>query len=142
MTSPDLERVNQTLSGERDTYSMEKRYIRKDGVPVWVNLTVALVRNESGQPHWFVSVVQDISDAKARREILLQHKFRLASAVDVADLGFYEVADGERIVLRGQPAQALTGVPGGLDQGNLALQFWRSIFIRRTALASWMSTAS
>ncbi|MBP1595590.1 MAG: histidine kinase [Acidobacteria bacterium] len=121
---PDLERVNQTLSGERDTYSMEKRYIRKDGVPVWVNLTVALVRNESGQPHWFVSVVQDISDRKRAEEILLQHKFRLASAVDVADLGFYEVADGERIVFVDSRAQALTGVPGGLDQGNLALQFW------------------
>ena len=92
--------------------------------PVWVNLTVALVRNEAGQPHWFVSVVQDISDRKRAEEVLQQHEFRLASAIEVADLGFYEVADGERITFVDSRARALTGVPGGQDQGVAALQFW------------------
>jgi two-component system, LuxR family, sensor kinase FixL len=60
----DLAEVNRLLSGEKDTYSMEKRYIRKDGGIVWVNLTVTLIRNGDNQPVWFVSIVEDISDRK------------------------------------------------------------------------------
>lgn len=43
----DLEYVRQMLAGEIQTYSMEKRYIRKDGCCIWINLTVALVRSQS-----------------------------------------------------------------------------------------------
>lgn len=39
----DLEYVRQLLAGEIQTYSMEKRYFRKDGSVVWINLTVSLV---------------------------------------------------------------------------------------------------
>ena len=44
----DLQHMRQVLDGEIATYSMEKRYYRKDGTIVWVNLTVALVRDASG----------------------------------------------------------------------------------------------
>ncbi len=60
----DVAQVDELLSGKIPTYSLEKRYIRKDGGPVWVDLTVALVRNEAGLPLWFVSVVEDISGRK------------------------------------------------------------------------------
>ena len=60
----DVAQFDELLSGKIPTYSLEKRYIRKDGGPVWVDLTVALVRNEAGLPLWFVSVVEDISGRK------------------------------------------------------------------------------
>ena len=58
----DLEYVKQLLSGEIANYSMEKRYIRKDGELVWIHLTVSLVRDQAGKPQWFVSVVKDIGE--------------------------------------------------------------------------------
>lgn len=58
----DLEHVQGLLRGEADTYSMTKRYYRKDGQIVWVVLTVSLLRDDSGHPRWFVSVVEDITD--------------------------------------------------------------------------------
>ena len=61
----DLEHVADLLHGRTRSYAMEKRYIRKDGKLVWVNLTVSLVRNEDGSPDFFVSVVEDISSRKA-----------------------------------------------------------------------------
>jgi formate hydrogenlyase transcriptional activator len=70
----DVAQVGDLLSGKIDAYSMEKRYIRKDGGPVWVDLTVALVRNEAGRPLWFVSVVEDIS-ARKRMEKQLTDNF-------------------------------------------------------------------
>ena len=56
----DSENVADLLAGKRNSYSMEKRYIRKDGREVWVNLTVSLVRDSAGQPEFFVGVVEDI----------------------------------------------------------------------------------
>jgi PAS domain S-box-containing protein len=46
----DLEQTRAMLRGESQTYTMEKRYVRKDGPTVWVNLTVSLVREASGSP--------------------------------------------------------------------------------------------
>jgi PAS domain S-box-containing protein len=60
----DLAHVRQMLAGAITTYAMEKRYIRKDRSLVWINLTVALVRTPQGQPDYFISVVEDISEIK------------------------------------------------------------------------------
>lgn len=60
----DLEYVRQMLTGEIKTYSIEKRYLRRDGATVWINLTVALIRGDAGQPDYFISVVEDISERK------------------------------------------------------------------------------
>lgn len=58
----DVASVRQLLAGAIQTYTIEKRYIRKDGLLVWVNLTVALVGN--GQPKYFIFAIEDIHDRK------------------------------------------------------------------------------
>lgn len=60
----DLAHVDRLLSGAADSYVMEKRYVRPDGGIVWVNLTVALVRDEDGAPDFFVSVIEDLSEIR------------------------------------------------------------------------------
>jgi PAS domain S-box-containing protein len=60
----DLEYVREMLSGEIQTYSMEKRYFKKNGSIVWVNLTVSLVRKTSGEPKYFISAVENINQQK------------------------------------------------------------------------------
>ena len=57
----NLQQMRLLLEGERQTYTTEKRYLKKDGSAVWVNLTVSLVRDKSGEPGYFISVVDDIS---------------------------------------------------------------------------------
>ena len=71
----DLAYVEQMLAGEIRTYSMEKRYIRKDSSEVWINLTVALVRHGDGEPAFFISVVEDIS-ARKHAEAVLQERVK------------------------------------------------------------------
>jgi PAS domain S-box-containing protein len=61
----DLEYVVRMLTGEIETYSLEKRYIRQDNRQVWINLTVSLVHSSSGEPQYFICVVEDISDRLA-----------------------------------------------------------------------------
>jgi len=76
----DLKHVAQMLTGEIQTYSMEKRYIRKDGSLVWINLTVSLVRDASEAPDYFISVVEDISRRKSAEQSLV----RLATVLEQA----------------------------------------------------------
>ncbi|MBI1945256.1 MAG: PAS domain S-box protein [Deltaproteobacteria bacterium] len=69
----DLAFVRQVLAGDLATYTMEKRYRKKDGAIVWIELTVSLVRTPSGEPDYFISVVNDI-DARKRAEQALAAK--------------------------------------------------------------------
>jgi PAS domain S-box-containing protein len=87
----DLEYKRQVLSGEVKTYSMEKRYLRKDGTLVWINLTVSLVRTATGEPRHFIAVVEDITDRKRAEEALRSSEARLAAAAELGGVGYVEV---------------------------------------------------
>jgi diguanylate cyclase (GGDEF)-like protein/PAS domain S-box-containing protein len=58
-------------SGEIDNYTLDKRYVRKDGSPLWVRVTVALVRDVMGEPLCTVGFVEDLSTRK-QTELALQ----------------------------------------------------------------------
>ncbi|MFN8160600.1 MAG: PAS domain S-box protein [Solirubrobacterales bacterium] len=68
------------LSGEIDRWEREKRYLRKDGEPVWVMLSGSVVRAGDGSPQYFIAHVQDIT-ARKRLESELEaaaQSFRLS----------------------------------------------------------------
>src|SRR5207248_32316 len=52
------------MRGESHALEHEKRYLRKDGSPVWVELFTSLQRGGSGQPAYAIAMVQDISQRK------------------------------------------------------------------------------
>lgn len=86
----DLAHVRQMLAREIERYSMEKRYIRKDGTMVWIRLTVALAWKADGSPDYFISVVEDImrqhEAEKAMREAIeWQKRARLATLNQMED---------------------------------------------------------
>lgn len=66
----DLEHVRQLLAGEINSYQMEKRYRHKLGHIVWASLSVSLVRDSLGEPLYFLSQVQDITDRRRAEEAL------------------------------------------------------------------------
>jgi PAS domain S-box-containing protein len=57
----DLANMQRLTSGEIDSYSMEKRDVRKDGAVVWVEANRAVVRDLEGNPVLFVGAVRDIT---------------------------------------------------------------------------------
>jgi phosphoserine phosphatase RsbU/P len=48
--------------GEMDSFTLEKRYVHKDGQIVWGQLTVAVLRNEAGQIRQHFAMLVDITD--------------------------------------------------------------------------------
>lgn len=75
----DLAFLRQMLAGEIPTYHMEKRYFHKQGHIVWILLIVSLVRDPFGQPLYFISQIQDITDRKRVEDELLTLKDDLAT---------------------------------------------------------------
>ncbi|HEX4633319.1 MAG TPA: PAS domain S-box protein [Gemmatimonadales bacterium] len=61
----------------------EKRYLRKDGAPIWSSLTTSLVRTPDGEPSFFITVIEDLTDRK-RLEAQLLHSQKLEAVGQLA----------------------------------------------------------
>jgi PAS domain S-box-containing protein len=75
----DMENAKALLTSKRDTYQIEKRYLRKNGKAVWGQLTVSLLRDQRGNPRHFISVIADI-DSRIRADAALrdsESRFRM-----------------------------------------------------------------
>jgi diguanylate cyclase (GGDEF)-like protein/PAS domain S-box-containing protein len=74
----DLAHVQDVLADRRRSYQMEKRYHHADGHIIWVTLSVSLVRDSDGEPLYFISQIEDISNRKQRERALEHQAARLA----------------------------------------------------------------
>jgi len=83
----DLGQLWRLLAGDIDQYGMEKRYIRRDGSVVWVDLSVSLMRRSDGTPDYFISIIADISPRKAVESELQERQWELEEAQRVGGLG-------------------------------------------------------
>jgi PAS domain S-box-containing protein len=87
--------ARRVLAGDFPTYSLRKRYIRKNGSIVWINLTVSVLRDASGVPQNFISIIEDITARRETEEALRDSERQLRSMVDSIDqLCWMANADG------------------------------------------------
>ena len=114
----DLDHVRRMLDSEIHTYTREKRYIRKDGEIIWINLTVSLVKKPDSTPDYFISVVEDISARKAAERALAesqaaalaeQHQARLA-ALNLMDDAIAARLQAERFRLLAESSSDFIGM--------------------------------
>jgi PAS domain S-box-containing protein len=77
----NLDVHEELVSGRRDHYSMEKRYVRKDGSTIWGRLNVSLVRDAEGKPDYSVGMVEDVTERKRAEEELLRLNAELEQRV-------------------------------------------------------------
>ncbi|OGU07368.1 MAG: hypothetical protein A2075_13985 [Geobacteraceae bacterium GWC2_58_44] len=98
------------LAGDISTYSTEKRYIHKGGWPIWVNLSVSLVRDQSGAPEYFIAVVQDINERKCAEEELRESEEKFYKVFKLAPIGITisTLSDG-RFVEMNEAGERLSG---------------------------------
>lgn len=87
----DVRQVERTLRNEISGYTMEKRYVRKNGSLVWIQLTVSLIRNTDQSPAYFISIVQDISLRKRIEAELQRSEHRLQLLQALPGVGSWEL---------------------------------------------------
>jgi PAS domain S-box-containing protein len=62
------------VAGRIEKFTIEKRYLRRHGGVIWIQLTVSLVRDDDGRPAYLIAIVEDICQrmrAHEERERLL-----------------------------------------------------------------------
>jgi diguanylate cyclase (GGDEF)-like protein/PAS domain S-box-containing protein len=69
----------QILAGLIRTCHFEKRFLRKDGKPVWIYLHITLVRDLNDSPLHFISQISDISELKEQQLWLQKNAIELDS---------------------------------------------------------------
>ena len=74
------------VAGERESYRLEKRFIRRDGTYVWAQLTNSIVRDADGKPRFTIGMVQDMTLRRQLEQELRQSReetiYRLARAAE------------------------------------------------------------
>lgn len=77
----DVAQFNRVMTGRIDGYSLDKRWMRKDGSVVHTTISVGCLRLANGSVDRFVTLFQDITERKhaeeARREALLKSQQQL-----------------------------------------------------------------
>ena len=79
---PNLLLFHRALTGEIDSYQLEKRFITKRGDLVWGHLSAGVVRDAEGRPLYIVGQVQDITERKRAEEAVRESEERYRALVN------------------------------------------------------------
>jgi len=94
VTHPDDVAANLALfrglvAGEFDSYSLDKRFIRKDGTSFWALVSASCVRRADGGVRYVVSIFNDIEGRKQAEEALRESERWLNLSQGIARIGHY-----------------------------------------------------
>lgn len=99
----DLSYVEALLAGQIESYEMDKRYIHRDGHPVWVHLIAYLLRNEEGLPTQLVAHVHDVTEQVEARRKLQSSERRFRSLIESGS-DLISLLDADGIIRYQSPA--------------------------------------
>ena len=81
-----LELTRRVLAGEARNFSVERRHRRADGEFTWVDLSLSVVRDDSG-PLYMIAHIEDVSERRRAAEAMRAAEARFRSAFDSAPIG-------------------------------------------------------
>lgn len=86
----DLQQLEKLISGETNSYSMEKRYFTSKGEVVWALLAVSVVRDTDSSPLYLIAQIEDINDLKHTEWINKRLMERITLANEAGGIGIWE----------------------------------------------------
>jgi PAS domain S-box-containing protein len=131
-----LAEVGRVCARKIDRFSLEKRYLHKDGGVVWGHLSVGVVPDASGGIAYYAAIIEDISERKRTEDVL--RKFsrvieQTASAVVITNSeGTIEYVNPQFSEITGySAAEAVGRLPSILKSGRTVAatydDLWRTI---------------
>jgi PAS domain S-box-containing protein len=77
--APCMSQFQEVAAKKRESYQMEKRYLRKDGETVWCYLTVSRLRSPVGESQFAIAMVEDLTQRKQAEERIKNYQEQLRS---------------------------------------------------------------
>jgi PAS domain S-box-containing protein len=74
--------VRPLFAGTINTYTVERRYLRRDRSIIWGNLTISLVRDATHRPLHYICVIEDISQRKRQEAEIADLNQHLQRRID------------------------------------------------------------
>ena len=121
----DLEQVQQAISlslNTAESSSIEYRIIKDDGSTAWIHSSGRPCYGADGKPGRLLGVSIDITKRKNLESRHIKSSERLASAVDIASLGFYEMAENHQVGFLDDRMRDFLGISP--EDEPEARQFW------------------
>jgi PAS domain S-box-containing protein len=87
----DLALLDQLARGEIPRYQLGKRYIRKDGTIVDIQLSTSILRSREGAPLYYIAQIEEVTDRKRAEAALRDSERRLSLALDSAQMGMWDL---------------------------------------------------
>jgi PAS domain S-box-containing protein len=115
----DLEKFNQVLENRIDSYSMEKRFIRKNGSMVFTKISVGCVRNSDGSVNYIVLLMEDITDRKIDEIVIRKSEERWQFALEGSGDGVWDWSIQLNEVFFSKQWKAMLGFKEDEISGNL-----------------------
>lgn len=79
---PDVREFERVLRGEIEGFSIQKRFIRKDGSILYTNLSTTCIRRKDRSAEYFLTLIEDITEQKRAHEALAQKEQELRALAD------------------------------------------------------------
>ena len=138
----DIRLVEDLVTGVRDRYELEKRYIRFDKTFLWIHLSVAVVRDEQENPLYFVSTIVDISQRRAdelRLRVLSEAVEQSPVSIVITDpQGGIEYVNPMFCKVTGYAKEEVLGHnPRILSSGKMGDAFYRKLWQTVTSRKIW-----
>ena len=76
----DMIPFRKMAAGELENYSVEKRFIHKQGRNIWARLTLSLVRDAEGRPDYEIAIIEDVTERKRAEEAVWKANEQLLEA--------------------------------------------------------------
>ena len=119
----DEAQFERVLCGQLDGYSLEKRFIRKDGSSQPSELSTRSVRRPDGKVDYMVTLVQDISERRKAQEALRASEAMYRELLERQGEGFGVLDEEERFVLVNPVAEEIFGAAPGCLVGRSLMGF-------------------
>ena len=78
----DVHEFQRLMAGEVDSYSLEQRFVRKDGTIIWCDIAVGCVRRKDGTVDFECATLQDVTDHKRAQQELRESEAHLRAVED------------------------------------------------------------
>jgi PAS domain S-box-containing protein len=104
-----VELTQKLFRGEIPSFSVEKRYIKKNGEVLPAELTASYIRDRQGTPMYSVAMIEDITERKQMEKELSRSNQFLGSVIDNAYVWLNVLDNEQSVLVWNRAAEAMSG---------------------------------